>query len=79
MSKNKLTNGDKIIAGGMRALAEFARSIKEENACQYCQFGKNVEIMGVVRTMCAAGITGDCADGIEAYLNAPAESEVEDD
>jgi hypothetical protein len=57
-----ITNGDKIIAGGMRAIAEVAKK-----RCQHCIY-KNCDLEAVCLEV-------DCADGIEAWLNAPAESE----
>ena len=57
-----ITNGDKIIAGGMRAIVEVAK-----NRCQHCIY-KNCDLDAVCLEV-------DCADGIEAWLNAPAESE----
>lgn len=60
--REPITNGDKIIAGGMRAIAELAKK-----RCQHCIY-KNCDLEAVCLEV-------DCADGIEAWLNAPAESE----
>ena len=56
-----ITNGDKIIAGGMRAIAEVAKK-----RCRHCIYKNDPYCFEV-----------DCVGGIEAWLNAPAESEKE--
>lgn len=56
-----VTNGDRIIAGGTRAIAEFAG-----NPCEYCRYYKD---------FCELPDGKMCEDAIEEYLNAPAESE----
>lgn len=67
-----ITNGDKIITGGMRAIAEFAL----HHCCNNCIYfdGNNP-----YRSTCGKPDNETCADGIEAWLNAPAESEGEDE
>lgn len=60
-----ITNGDKIIAGGMRALAEFHGKL----ACDVCAYRYDH------RCIAPQGRPLTCVDGIEAWLNAPAESE----
>ena len=63
-----ITNGDKIIAGGMRAIAEFAL----HHCCNNCIYfdGNNP-----YRSTCGKPDNETCEDGVEAWLNAPAESE----
>ena len=67
--KHKPTNGDKIIAGGVRAIAEFAL----HHCCNNCIYfdGNNP-----YRSTCGKPDDKTCEDGVEAWLNAPAESEV---
>lgn len=60
-----ITNGDRIIAGGIRAIAEFAG-----NPCEYCRYYKD---------FCELPDGKMCEDAIEEYLNAPAESEGKDE
>ena len=67
-----ITNGDKIIAGGMRALAEFQQSC----SCDTCAYFDNGNPF---RVRCGRPHDKTCTDGIIAYLNAPAESEVKDE
>ena len=62
-----ITNGDKIIAGGNRALAEFHGKL----VCDVCEYRYDH------RCIAPQGKPLTCVDGIEAWLNAPAESEVE--
>lgn len=57
-----ITNGDRLIAGGTRAIAEFAA-----NPCEYCRYYKD---------FCELPEGMMCEDAIEEYLNSPAESEV---
>ena len=64
------TNGDKIIAGGNRAIAEFQQHVSCTN-CVY--FSVKVEL----QEFCHKPDDKTCTDGIEAWLNSPAESEVE--
>lgn len=66
----KTTNGDKIIAGGMRAVAEFAL----HHCCNNCIYfdGNNP-----YRSTCGKPDDKTCEDGVEAWLNAPVESEEE--
>ncbi|MBO5680291.1 MAG: hypothetical protein J6T08_01130 [Lentisphaeria bacterium] len=63
-----ITNGDKIIAGGMRAIAKFAL----HHCCNNCIYfdGNNP-----YRSTCGKPDNETCEDGVEAWLNAPAESE----
>ena len=65
----KPTNGDKILAGGMRAIAKFAL----HHCCNNCIYfdGNNP-----YRSTCGKPDNKTCEDGVEAWLNAPAESEV---
>ena len=67
-----ITNGDKIIAGGMRAIARFAL----HHCCNNCIYfdGNNP-----YRSTCGKPDNETCEDGVEAWLNAPAEREVEDE
>lgn len=70
--KTPPTNGDKIIAGGMRAIAEFQQHL----SCTNCVYF-SVKMAG--QEFCHKPDDKTCTDGIEAWLNAPAESEGEDD
>lgn len=70
--KEIITNGDKIIAGGMRAIAEFQQHI----SCTNCVYF-SVQMPGL--EFCHKPDDKTCTDGIEAWLNAPAESEGEDE
>ena len=63
-----ITNGDRIRQGGDDALIDYADGIRRR-MCHYCTFAKD--------TSCVDK-TGDCWEGVRAWLNAPAESEVED-
>lgn len=65
----KPTNGDRIIAGGMRALAEFHMT----NTCCTCVYWNKKSKSHV--DSCTCPKDKKCVDGIEAWLNAPAESE----
>ena len=67
-----ITNGDKIVAGGMRAIAEFAL----HHCCNNCIYfdGNNP-----YRSTCGKPDNETCEDGTEAWLNAPAESEGKDE
>lgn len=64
-----ITNGDKIIAGGMRAIAEFQQHL----SCTNCVYF-SIQMAG--QEFCHKPDDKTCTDGIEAWLNAPAESEV---
>ena len=66
------TNGDKILAGGMRAIAEFAL----HHCCNNCIYfdGSNP-----YRHTCGKPDNKTCEDGVEAWLNAPAESAGKDE
>lgn len=70
--QKKITNGDKIIAGGMRAIAEFQQHL----SCTNCVYF-SVEMAGY--EFCHKPDDKTCTDGIEAWLNAPADSEVVDE
>lgn len=63
------TNGDKIIAGGMRAIAEF----QQLNTCNNCIYNNDSRL----HNYCDKPIDKTCTDGIEAWLDAPAEIEKE--
>ena len=67
----KPTNGDKIRQGGNRALAAYFR----EHKCDVCTYAAPID--HAPACLCPDGKT--CNDGILAYLNAPTESEVEDE
>ena len=62
-----ITNGDRIIAGGNRAIAEF----QQQNTCDNCVYNNHSGF----HNYCDKPVDKTCADGIEAWLNAPAESE----
>ena len=62
------TNGDVIRQGGDRALAEF----HDKLACDVCAYRYDH------RCKAPQGKPLTCVDGIEAWLNAPAESEGEE-
>ena len=64
-----ITNGDVIRQGGDDALIDFADGIRRR-MCHYCVYAKDKSCVDK---------TGDCWEGIRAWLNAPAESEGEDD
>lgn len=68
-----ITNGDKIITGGMRAIAELSF----RNKCSMCIYSTYEEdvVFGEAGWTCNCPKDKSCADGIEAWLNAPAESE----
>ncbi|MBO5680372.1 MAG: hypothetical protein J6T08_01545 [Lentisphaeria bacterium] len=63
------TNGDVIRQGGNRALAEFHGKL----ACDVCAYRYDH------RCIAPQGKPLTCVDGIEAWLNAPAESEGKDE
>lgn len=65
----KPTNGEKIRQGGDDALIDFADGIRRR-MCHYCVYAKDKSCVDK---------TGDCWEGIRAWLNAPAESEGGDD
>ena len=65
--KKKPTNGDKIRQGGNRALADF----QQLNTCDNCIYNNGSRL----HNYCEKPIDKTCTDGIEAWLNAPAESE----
>lgn len=70
-----ITNGDKIIAGGMRAIAELGFG----NKCARCIYSTYEEDVGFGEAgwTCSRPKDKDCIDGIEAWLNAPAEINTE--
>lgn len=74
------TNGDKIIAGGMRAIAEFVDEAWKY-PCRFCVYAKYIEDFGFGEGgfECKNPDEKDCVDGFEAWLNAPAESEGKDE
>lgn len=65
-----ITNGDKIIAGGMRAIAKLVCGEK----CAICVYSTYEEDVGFGEAgwTCNRPKDKDCVDGIEAWLNAPA-------
>ena len=71
--KDKLTNGDKIIAGGIKALVKFHLL----GTCDTCTYYNKEHTSHNDICLCPPDKT--CADGIEAWLNAPAESEGKDE
>ena len=75
--ESKITNGDKMIAGCMRAIAELGFG----NKCARCIYSTYEEDVGFGEAgwTCNRPKDKDCVDGIEAWLNAPAESEGEDE
>lgn len=64
--KTKMTNGDVIRQGGNKRLITFST----EWSCFHCAYRNGIE------SKCESPEGKDCFDGIEAWLNAPAESEV---
>lgn len=58
-----ITNGDRIRQGGDDALIDFADGIRRR-MCHYCAFAKDKSCVDK---------TGDCWEGVRAWLNAPAE------
>jgi hypothetical protein len=66
-----ITNGDVIRQGGNRAIAKFAYKTARTQICGVCSFS-TIE-KGSYK--CTAQEGQSCVDGIEAWLNAPAESE----
>jgi hypothetical protein len=67
----KATSGDAIRQGGNRALAEF----QQLNTCDNCIYNNHSGF----HNYCDKPIDKTCTDGIEAWLNAPTESEGEDE
>ena len=63
------TNGDKIRQGGDDELIDFADGIWRR-MCHYCVYSKDKSCVDK---------TGNCWEGVKAWLNAPAESEGEDE
>jgi hypothetical protein len=66
----KITNGDKIIAGGNKALVKFHLL----GTCDTCIYYNKEHTSHNDICLCPKDKT--CADGIEAWLNAPSASEV---
>ncbi len=64
-----ITNGDKIRQGGDKRLITFAT----EWSCFHCAYRNGIE------SKCEKPKDKDCFDGMLAWLNAPAESEGEDE
>lgn len=59
-----ITNGDVIRHGGDDALIDFADGIRRR-MCHYCVYSKDKSCVDK---------TGDCWEGIRAWLNAPADA-----
>lgn len=57
-----ITNGDVIRQGGDDALIDFADGIRRR-MCHYCVYSKDKSCVDK---------TGDCWEGVRAWLNAPA-------
>jgi hypothetical protein len=70
-----ITNGDVIRQDGNKAIAKFAYKTARTHICGVCAFSTIEQ----GRYVCTAKDGLSCVDGIEAYLNAPAESEGEDE
>lgn len=68
-----ITNGEKIIACGMKELVKFHLL----GTCNTCIYYNKEHTSHNDICLCPKDKT--CADGIEAWLKAPAESEVEDE
>ena len=66
-----ITNGDVIRQGGNRALAEF----KSEHKCDTCAYAAPLDHAPA----CQRPEGRSCFDGMLEWLNAPAESEGEDE
>ena len=64
-----VTNGDVIRQGGDKRLITFAT----EWSCFHCAYRNGIE------SKCGKPKDKDCFDGMLAWLNAPAESEVKDE
>lgn len=62
--KTPPTNGDRIRQGGDDALIDFADGIRRR-MCHYCVYYKDKACVDK---------TGDCWEGIRAWLNAPADA-----
>ena len=63
------TNGDRIRQGGDDALIDFADGIRRR-MCHYCVYSKDKSCVDK---------TGDCWEGVRAWLDAPAKEESEVD
>jgi hypothetical protein len=64
-----MTKGDAIRQGGNRALAEF----QQLNTCDNCIYNSH----NGFHDYCDKPVDKNCTDGIEAWLEEPAESEGE--
>ena len=64
-----ITNGDRIRQGGNRKMAAFHMW----NTCDTCVYSNKSKSHNDI---CRCPTDKTCVDGIEAWLNAPAESEV---
>ena len=69
----KRTNGDVIRNGSNRELAEFLWKLYNGHICSLCVF--LVADDDRKQVICKRPPDKTCTDGIEAWLNAPAESE----
>lgn len=66
-----ITNGDKIRQGGNRELAEFLWKLYNGHICSFCVF--IVADDDRKKVICKRPPDKTCTDGIEAWLNAPAD------
>lgn len=71
--KRKPTNGDAILAGGIKSLVKFHLL----GTCDTCIYYNKKHTSHNDICLCPKDKT--CADGIEAWLDAPAESEAYDE
>lgn len=80
VSKPPLTNGDKLRKGSNRELAEIFDDLYNGNKCRYCinNISGNCKFEDKHAEYDEGGWVEDedCISGFEAWLNAPAESEV---
>jgi hypothetical protein len=65
-----ITNGDRIQQGGNRAIAKFAYKTAQTRICGMCAFAT----IENGRYVCKSKDGQSCVDGIEAWLNAPADA-----
>ena len=68
------TNGDKIRQGGDRAVADFVFAV-QRSRCNFCAYFDHTQ----QEALCKRPNDKLCSDGLEEWLNAPAESEVKDE
>lgn len=73
----KLTNGDRIWQSGDRERAEFLWKLYNGHICSFCVF--LVADDDRKQVICKRPPDKTCTDGVEAWLAAPAESEVKDE